>query len=471
MLKRPIAIILLGLMAWPVQVVSAEPTAPPVVDRDKAKAELKRIAAEANLLSRAFNLVHEVVGPSVVSIHTKGTVRVADWYTGRVARREIDVGEGSGFVIKSDEKASWVLTNSHVVLQTNQQQEFVRGANGQPVGYDKVLVKLNDGREAEGEYVGFYTNSDLAVLKIAIPHLPPIEWSDSDQVKVGDWVVALGYPLAVGYSATTGIISATDRSTGIYGQYGFDNFIQTDAAINPGNSGGPLVDLQGRVLGVNSNIISRTGSNIGLGFAIPSNHARRITEDLIKYGRVHRSVIGVQYDEQNQERTTITAVVPASPAAKAGLKAGDVVVAVDQYRVTGPQQFQSRMSTYRIGDQVALRILRSGKELVLTVAPVSEDDLTRQLESAAGETSARQAMLANLGMTVAEDGRAGLVITATDPDGIAAAAKLTKGDRLLHEKSFGALRTIDDARQLDRRRELVVQVAKDGRNFWLRLRL
>lgn len=461
--RWPTCLVLVAILALP-------GLAPAVEDRDKAKAELRRIAAEANLLSRAFNLVHEIVGESVVSIHTKGTVPVRDWYTGRIARREVDVGEGSGFVIHSDDKASFILTNSHVVLQTNQQQEFVMGANGQPVGYDRVLVKLRDGREVEGAYVGFYPRSDLAVMKITIPRLPAIEWADSDQTRVGDWVVALGYPLAVGYSATAGIVSATDRSTGIYGQGGFDSFVQTDAAINPGNSGGPLVDLQGRVVGVNSNIISRTGANIGLGFAIPSNHAKRIADDLIKFGRVHRSVIGVQYDEEVRDRTAIIAVVPGSPAALGGMKPGDVVVAVDQYRVAGPQQFQSRMSTYRIGDKVPLKVLREGKELVLHIAPVSEDDLTRQLEKAAGETATRRVVLAHLGMSVAEDGQPGLLITAVDGEGVAAAANLVPGDRLMHEKSVGPLRTTEDARQLEHRREVVVQVAKDGRHFWLRMR-
>ena len=461
----------LTLIAGIVGLITAV-SAPAVEDREKAKAELKQIAAEANRLSRAFNLVHEIVGLSVVSIHTKETVRVADWWTGRVARREMDAGEGSGFIIHSDDKHSYVLTNSHVVLQTNQQQEFVLGANGQPVGYDKVRVTLNDSRDAEAEYVGYYPQSDLAVLRVALPNLPTIEWADSDQVRVGDWVVALGYPMAVGYSATAGIVSATDRSTGIYSNMasGFDSFIQTDAAINPGNSGGALVDLQGRVVGVNSNIISRNGGNIGLGFAIPSNHARRIAEDLVKYGRVHRSVIGVQL-EQGEGQARINSVIPDSPAATAGLKAGDVVLAVGQYRVAGPSQFQSRMSTFRLGDKVPLKILRDGKDLVLTVSPVAEDELSKRLDKGARDTATRHGSeLRGFGLWLADDSKPGLVITEVDPNGVAMAAGLAPGDRLLHEKSLGALHTLDDIRQLDKRREITVQIFKDGRSFWLRMR-
>jgi S1-C subfamily serine protease len=449
--------------------VVAVPTTQAGEEREKARAELRQIAAEANRLSRAFNLVHQIVGPSVVSIHTKETVRFANYWTGRVTRREVDMGEGSGFIIHSDDKYSYILTNSHVVLQTNQQQEFLTGPDQQPVRYDRVRVTLNDKRDADAEYVGYYPQSDLAVLKIAIPKLPAIEWADSDQVHVGDWVVALGYPFAVGFSATTGIVSATDRSTGIYSSSmagGFDNFIQTDAAINPGNSGGALVDLQGRVIGVNSNIISRSGGNVGLGFAIPSNHARRIAEDLITHGHVRRSVIGINlampakddpaYDpakDPDRDLVKIAEVVPDSPAAAAGLKPGDVVLSIDQFRVTSPQQFQSRMSSYRIGVTVPLTVKRDNKELVVQVVPIAMDDLYKRLDKAAGDTATRRGVeLRGFGLAVATDDRPGLVITDLDPDGVAMAAGLEIGDRLLHERSVGALRTLDDARQLDKLR-------------------
>jgi S1-C subfamily serine protease len=445
-------------------------------DQTAAKAELRQIASEANKLSRAFNLVHEIVGPSVVSIHTKETVRVADVW-GRVARREVDVGEGSGFVIHSDDKASYILTNSHVVLQTNQNQEFVTDAQGHPVGYDKVKVSFNDGRDADASYVGCYPQSDVAVIKVSIPNLPAVEWADSDQARVGDWVVALGYPLAVGYSATAGIVSATDRSTGIYRSRmlgGFDSFLQTDAAINPGNSGGPLVDLYGHVVGVNSNIISRSGGNIGLGFAIPSNHVRRIADDLIKYGRVHRSVIGIQLDQTDDE-ARIAGIIPDSPAAKAGLETGDVVTAVDQYRITSASQFQSRISSYRIGQPIPLTIQRgegtARKALTITVTPVGEDELAGKLDQAAAATAKRAGVqLPNFGVALAADRRTGLVITALDPDGVFAAAGLEPGDRVLREKTLGHLRTTDDALKLERLREITIQVDKDGRSYWVRMR-
>ncbi|HEX3134997.1 MAG TPA: trypsin-like peptidase domain-containing protein, partial [Planctomycetota bacterium] len=230
--------------------------------REQLKAELKQASAELARFSRAVNLVHELVAPSVLSIHTREERLRPVLYRGRLFadKREVEVGEGSGFVFYSDAKASWIITNAHVVVQTNADQQFITNNKGQPVGYDRIVAVLSDNRELKAEYVGVYVESDLAVLKIDVPDLPALEWADSDQAKVGDWVVALGFPLGVGYSATSGIVSATDRSIGSFQGLGaFDSFIQTDAAINFGNSGGLLVDVNGRVLGINASIKSSTG--------------------------------------------------------------------------------------------------------------------------------------------------------------------------------------------------------------------
>ena len=236
--------------------------------RDQARAELRQLAAESTRLSRCFNLVHELVGPSVVSIRTKERQVVLTW--GGRAVREVDAGEGSGFIVAADAKQAWILTNAHVVVQSDGQNGFQRKRDGSYAGYDRLRVVLHDNREADATYVGVDVPSDLALIRVPIGGLPAAEWADSEQVHVGDWVLALGYPLGVGYSASAGIVSATDRSTGIYEAVGgFESFIQTDTAINPGNSGGPLVDIQGRIVGVNSNIKSSTGANIGLGSPSP----------------------------------------------------------------------------------------------------------------------------------------------------------------------------------------------------------
>jgi S1-C subfamily serine protease len=451
-------------------------------DRDRARAELRQVGQELAKLSRAFNLIDEIVAPSVLSIHTKENLRLYA-FSGRSVIREVDVGEGSGFVFASNAKASFILTNSHVVLQTNHEQEFVRGENGQPVGYDKVKVVLNDNREVEAEYVGFYLPADLAVLKIPVPSMPAIEWADSDQGKVGDWVLALGYPLGVGYSATSGIISATDRSTGIYQSIGgFDSFIQTDAAINPGNSGGPLVNMMGQVVGINASIISKTGNNIGLGFAIPSNLARRIAEDILNNGHVSRTIIGVQIEDVGPDQAKamglpqaqtvrITSVVPGSPAEAAGLATGDVIQAVNQSKIVSRQQFQARVASCKLGAIITLKVLRSGAVSDFPLTPVAADELESKLSALSHETDSKRGMtLKEFGLSLGVDDQPGLKVTAVDPGSIAADAGLVPGDRVLHERTLGALHTLDDVAQLAKRHELVLQVYHDGKSVWKRLR-
>ena len=309
-----------------------------------------------------------------------------------------------------------------------------------------------------------------------------MEWADSERVQVGDWVVALGYPLGVGYSATSGIVSATDRVTGDGVSARFDSHIQTDAAINPGNSGGPLVDMQGRVVGINASIASKTGANIGIGFAIPANLGKRVAEDLRLHGKVRRPVIGVLVDILTADQAKalglvqtqglrLTGVVPEGPAAKAGLQTGDVVLAVNSNKVISMQQFQARLSSLRLDETVALRIWRAGEERDLTVHPVGEDDLERQLATMARETAQLRGLhIREFGLWLGNDDQPGLRISAVDEGSIADQAGLKPGDRLLHERSIGPLRTQEDAAALTKLRDAVVQVYSDGRSVLKRLR-
>ncbi len=451
--------------------------------RTKAREELRELGTDLQKLSRVFNLVHEVVAPSVVAIHTRSQEAVpyrtpfgGVFFGGS---REVEVGEGSGFVFASDDKASYIITNSHVVLRMNEQQQFERDRNGRYVGYDRIAVELNDGREVDAEYVGWSVETDLAVLKVPLGKLPPIEWADSDKVHVGDWVVALGYPLGVGYSATSGIVSATERSTGIYKPVGgFESFIQTDAAINPGNSGGPLVDITGRIVGVNSNILSRTGANIGLGFAIPSNLVRRVGEDLLLHGEVKWPGIGVDAEELTPEQTVglglpagtavrFAHVYPETPAERGGLAAGDVVLAVGGVRVAGQMQFRSRLAACRIGQEVPITVWRGGKAIERTVVPVALEDIKKKRSTVRPED---EVDLKAFGLHLGADGQQGLVVTEIDPKGLAAQAGIEPGDRILAERTAGALRTADEAKPLARRQEITIQVLKDARTFWLRMR-
>ncbi len=438
----------------------------------QAKAELATLSQQLAVFSRCFNLVHEVVAPSVVSIKTSEDVQ--NPFTSRSVT--MDVGEGSGFVVYADAKSSFILTNAHVVLQTNNDQEFIRGRNNQAVGYDHLMVELNDNRDVDAEYVGFDLSTDLAVIKVAVASLPAVDWGDSDKSRVGDWVLALGYPLGVGYSATSGIVSATDRSTGIYRSiHGLESFIQTDAPINPGNSGGPLVGLDGHIIGVNSNILSRTGVNIGIGFAIPSNLARRVADDLIRFGHVRWPGIGVDLDELSAEAARdlglpavpavqIKHVLASSPAATTGLKPGDVVLAINQSRIRSLMNFRARVACCRIGEVMSLTIWRAGTQSEQKVTPIDRDEVMKE------RISDRDVELKSFGLRVGIDDGAGLVVTEVQPGSVAALAAFSVGDRILRDDQSGhELKTLEDAEALTKRHEVVLLVLRDNQFFRVRM--
>lgn len=471
-MSRLLLLAILALLACSAHALEAS-------ERDRAKAELRALGGESQRLSRAFNLVHEIVGPSVVSIRTRER-QVVLTFSGR-AIREVDAGEGSGFVVAADAEQAWILTNAHVVLQPDGQNGFQRRRDGSWVGYDRLRVVLHDNREADATFVGVDVQSDLAVIRIPIGSLPAIEWADSEQARVGDWVVALGYPLGVGYSASAGIISATDRSTGIYEAVGgFESFIQTDTAINPGNSGGPLVDLQGRILGVNANIVSRTGANIGLGFAIPSAIAKRVAEDLREHGEVRRGALGVRLEEidANAAQTLglppaqavrVAGVDPLTPAAQAGVQIGDVVLAVGTTPVASIQQFRSRIAARRPGETVALQIWRAGTRMPMQVRIADRAEIDSALAKAAEALLAKATPLPNLGCKVLPEAQ-GLIIVQVDTGGLASEGGMSPGDRILAERTLGKLKSAADAAKLAALRDGIIQVQSGRHVVWLRFR-
>ncbi|MEN9710769.1 MAG: hypothetical protein RL441_761, partial [Actinomycetota bacterium] len=273
-------------------------------------------------------------------------------------------GTGSGFIIDS---RGYILTNNHVV----------EGA----VGGGSLTVDLPDGRSFDAAIVGRNSAYDLAVIKIDATNLPALQLGNSDGLVVGDTVIAIGAPLGLTGTVTTGIISALNRpvTAGGSGETSFINAVQTDAAINPGNSGGPLVNAEGRVIGVNSAIATMSSSmsgqsgSIGLGFAIPINQAKRIAEELIATGKSTNPILGVQIDMQSSVRgAVVTDVTADGPADKAGLKSGTVVSKVDDRVVLNGTELIVAIRSHKPGDKVVLT-LDSGKQITVTLGSNTTD--------------------------------------------------------------------------------------------------
>ena len=278
--------------------------------------------------------------------------------------RRYSEGVGSGVVISPD---GYILTNNHVIT----------ARSGEPA--DEILVELTNGRELQASLVGRDPKSDLAVLKVDAEELPFLKMADSDLLEVGDIVFAIGNPMGVGLTITQGIVSATGRSNlSILGESGYESFIQTDAPINPGNSGGALVDAYGRLIGINTAILSRSGGSIGLGFAIPSTFAHDIALDLVREGEVRRGLLGVSMEDLNPEYAEafgvpeekgafIQSVAEGLPAARAGIQAGDVIVEVNGQPIAGATDLRLEVGESSPGESIAIRLRREGELVELDV--------------------------------------------------------------------------------------------------------
>ena len=308
------------------------------------------------------------VSPAVVNIATSGTVEIdrSPFFDDPFFRRFFGdrpqqpqqrqtQSVGSGVIINAAK--GYVLTNSHVVAKA-----------------DEIIITLTDRRQLKAELVGHDPGTDVAVLKVNPDSLTALKMADSDNLEVGDFVIAIGNPFGLGQSVSSGIVSALGR-TGL-GIESYENFIQTDASINPGNSGGALVNLHGRLVGINTAIIAPGGGNIGIGFAIPINMARQIMDQLIEYGEIQRGRIGVQIQDLTRELAKefnvdhdggalIAQVVTDSPAAKAGLRSGDVIISVNRKAVRSGSDLRNFIGLLRVGARVDLKVVRDGMELMI----------------------------------------------------------------------------------------------------------
>ena len=316
--------------------------------------------ALAKSLSRAFQAVARNVEPSVVHITQINTVLVRRSFFDPGEPQRTATGLGSGVIVSPD---GYILTNAHVVRAAQQ-----------------LKVRLLDGQEYDAKVVGRDDLTDIAVIKIEAFSLPTATFGDSDELAVGEWVVAIGSPFGFSSTVTAGIVSAKGR-TGI-GLPGlpadaYQDFIQTDAAINPGNSGGPLLNLEGQVVGVNSAIASRTGSYEGIGFAIPSNMARPIMQSIIEHGKVIRGYLGVTMSDLTPDQAramglrspavVVRNVVPGSPADRAGLRRGDVILRAQGRPVEQHARLRTAVSLMAAGSPLELEVLRDRNPVSVVV--------------------------------------------------------------------------------------------------------
>jgi Do/DeqQ family serine protease len=390
-------------------------------------------------------------------------------------RGERQRGVGSGVVVSQD---GYILTNHHVVD-----------------GAEQITVEFTDNRTFKAKLVGSDQPSDLAVLKIEATNLPVLTLGDSDRVQVGDIVLAIGNPLGIGQTVTSGIISAKGRQTGI-GDGSFEDFLQTDAAINRGNSGGALVSTNGELVGINSQILSPSGGSIGIGFAIPANMARDVMSQLISTGKVRRGMIGVNIQAVTADLAEslslpqvrgalVSNVQPGSPAERAGIRRGDVIVAFNGTPVTDSNAFRNMVARTRPGSEVTFGVLRDNREqqlrATLAELPV-ETSASSTPESDGGGDSTESGKL-GVKMEVLTPELAarlelpretrGLVVTNVDSTGPGADAGLQRGDLIqeVNRQPVNTLAELRDALARSATRPLLLLVARDGRTLYLTARL
>lgn len=370
------------------------------------------------------------------------------------APRKRQQSAGSGVIV--DAKAGIVITNYHVVK-----------------GAEEVQVSLIDGRNFTAELKGVDPELDIAILAIEAEDISDVKLADSSTLEVGDFVIAIGNPFGLGQTVTTGIVSALGRSG--LGIEGYENFIQTDASINPGNSGGALVDLEGRLVGINTAIIAPAGGNVGIGFAIPINMAKASMAQILEHGEVKRGQLGIGIQEitpdlhkafslkNGQRGVLVTEVQEGSPADKAGLKPGDVIVAINGQDTRDSGQLRSQISVHSIGDTVKLKLVRDGRARTVDV------EVGEPQELAAGE-GILHPLLEGASFENNPDGP-GVRVNVLAPNSLAAYSGLRPGDIVMGANKRRVANLKEFAAALQRSQEAVLlHINRNGRGIYLVIR-
>ena len=433
-------------------------------------------------LSDDIAQIAETVGPAVVNIDVVRYVetspfgdRFSDPFFDRFfeqfeeyRRRIPQKGAGSGFIVDND---GHILTNEHVVHNA-----------------EEINVTLSDGREFIGEVIGSDITSDMAIVKIeADDQLPFAKLGDSESLRVGEIVIAIGNPYGLEKTVTMGVVSAKGRdiSAGSEGQE-YRNLIQTDTAINPGNSGGPLLNTEGEVVGINTAIIPYAQ---GIGFTIPVNVAKRNLDDLINLGKVRRSWLGVyiqevtediarQFNLEKAEGVLVGDVIAESPAEKAGVTRGDVIVSVNDVEVNTPQELQDTIRSLEIGDKAELRVKRNGQESLFTVdiAEMPSDDIVETKEKTFSEQTGLR--VEELTPEIARDAglsqSKGLIVTDVIPGSSADEIGLRPGDIILEANRKEVSSTVqweEIIRELETGNTLLLLIYRDGHTYFAPIKI
>jgi serine protease Do len=425
-----------------------------------------------------FADVAEGALPAVVSIYTETDLEAAEGidpfeYFGLPGGPHRESGLGSGVIISAD---GTILTNNHVIE-----------------GATRIRVQLNDGAEYDAELVGADPPSDLAVIRVKASgaSFPAMPLGESDRLRVGEWVVAVGSPYGLSQTVTTGIISAKGRhNTGINS---YENFLQTDAAINPGNSGGALLNLRGELVGINTAIFSRSGGYQGIGFAIPIGMARKISADLIRDGEVTRGWLGVSIQPldpvlaealgvKDRRGALVGGVVPGSPADKAGIRRGDVITRIGGLEIRDANEMLNHIALLAPGQWVEIGLIREGKSLKFKAKIMRRDDkrvarLGEKRDQADARVTALGLGVEDLSSAARNDygivpGVTGVVVTAVDPGGRAEEAGLQEGDVLM-EANRARVRNVREFQELLRKAgkggRILLLVNRGGETFFTAL--